>query len=81
MQQMMGSGGMGGFPGVGGGGIPDMAQMMAAMGGGSGMGMPGGGGGMPDMATMQRMMAQMGGGGGGGGGMPDFVSSHPCCLA
>jgi signal recognition particle subunit SRP54 len=64
MQQMMGGGGMGG------GGMPNMAQMMAAMGGGMGM-HPGGAGGMPDMATMQQMMGQMGAGG--GGGMPDMV--------
>lgn len=58
---------------MGGSGMPDISQMMAAMGGGGMPGMPPGG--MPDMATMQRMMGQMGGGGGGGGGgMPDMVS-------
>ena len=55
---------------MGGSGMPDISQMMAAMGGGGMPGMPPGG--MPDMATMQRMMSQIGGGG--GGGMPDMVS-------
>ncbi|KAF1981740.1 signal recognition particle protein [Aulographum hederae CBS 113979] len=47
---------MGGMPGMGGGGMPDMASLMKQMGGM-------GGGGMPDMASLMNML-------GGGGGPP-----------
>ena len=55
-------GGMGGMPGgMGGqGGMPNMEEMMAQM-GGMGGGQPGGAGGMPDMAEMMKQMGGMGG--------------------
>jgi len=49
-----GMGGMGGGMGGGAGGMPDMASLMAQMGGGGGMG---GAGGMPDMAELMKSMA------------------------
>ena len=66
---------MGGMPGMGAGGMPDMASMAKMM---QGMGMGPGKGGMPNMAAMEAMMKQMGGAGGipgmGAGGMPDMAS-------
>ena len=90
MEAMARGGGGGGMPGMGmpgmgmpgmgmpgmGGGMPNISQMMQAMGGGGMPGMGGMPGGMPNMQQMQQMMQQMNMGGGGGmpGGGPDIAT-------
>lgn len=75
---------------MGGGGMPDLSQMMGALGGlgGGAGGMPdlsnmmgalggGGAGGMPDMGQMMEMMQKMGMGGGMPGMMPPGMGMPP----